>query len=81
LLNVKATFSAIWQTRDKTTNQFKPEFTLPENDRLFVKQYWQLTGYVDDVYRWQIDAINEKQKNGVCQSIALDALGAVIWTV
>jgi hypothetical protein len=76
--NFSATASAIWQTRDKVTNQFKAEFTTIENDKLFVKQYRQLTGYGDDVYQWQIEAMNEKQKNAVCQSIGLDALGAVI---
>ena len=73
-----ATVSAIWKTRDTTTNQFKPEFTTIENDKLFVKQYRELTGYGDEVYRWQIEAMDKKQKNAVCQSIGLDALGAVI---
>ncbi len=79
--NFKATFSAIWHTRDKTTDQFQPECTSTANDILFVNQYRQLTGYGDNVHHWQIEAMNEKQKNGVCQSIGLDALGAVIRTL
>jgi hypothetical protein len=76
--NFKATASAIWQTRDKATNEFKPEFTSAENDKLYVDQYRRLTGFGDEVHQWQIEAMNEKQKNGVCQSIGMDALGAVI---
>jgi hypothetical protein len=37
-----------------------------------------LAGAGDDVHQWQIDAMNEQQKFGVCQSIGLDAFGAVI---
>ena len=76
--NIRATATAIWQTRDTTTDQFKPEFTNLENDKLYVQQYRKLTATADDVYKWQIDAMNEKQKLGVCQSIGLDAFGAVI---
>lgn len=74
----KATAAAIWKTRDTTTNQFEPEFTSTENDKLFINQYRNLAGAADDVYKWQIDRMNEQQKFGVCQSIGLDALGAVI---
>jgi hypothetical protein len=45
---------------------------------LFVKRYRELTDIGDDVHHWQIEAMNEQQKFGVCQSIGLDALGAVI---
>jgi len=45
---------------------------------LYINQYRQLTGIGDDIHRWQIEAMNEQQKFGVCQSIGLDALGAVI---
>jgi len=76
--NTKATAAAIWQTRDTATNQFKPEFTKLENGKLYVNQYRKLTGAGDDVYKWQIDTMNEQQKFGVCQSIGLDAFGAVI---
>ncbi|MEO8822677.1 MAG: glycoside hydrolase family 76 protein [Ginsengibacter sp.] len=76
--NTKATAAAIWKTRDTTNNQFKPEFTSSENDKLYVNQYRKLTGMGDDVHQWQIQAMNEQQKLGVCQSIGLDAFGAVI---
>lgn len=76
--NIKATAAAIWKTRDTTTNQFKPEFTTIENDKSYVNQYRQLTGFGDNVHQWQIEAMNEQQKFGVCQSIGLDAYGAVI---
>jgi hypothetical protein len=76
--NIKATASSIWQTRDTSTNQFKPEFTSIENDKLHVNQYRELTGIGDDVHQWQIETMNEQQKFGVCQSIGLDAFGAVI---
>jgi hypothetical protein len=76
--NTKATAGAIWQTRDATTNQFQPEFTKVDNDKLYVNQYRKLTGIADDVYKWSLEAMNEQQKLGVCQSIGLDAFGAVI---
>jgi hypothetical protein len=76
--NIKATADAMWTTRDTSTNQFKPEFTTVENDKLFVDQYKKLAGAGDDVHQWQIDAMNEQQKFGVCQSIGLDSFGAVI---
>ena len=76
--NIKATAAAIWQTREAITNQFKPEFTSIENDKLYVTQYRKLTGIGDEVHKWQIETMNEQQKFGVCQSIGLDAFGAVI---
>jgi len=76
--NAKATAAAIWKTRDTANNQFKPEFTTIENDKLYVKQYRKLTGIGDEVHQWQIQTMNEQQKFGVCQSIGLDAFGAVI---
>ena len=36
--NIQATATAIWHTRDVTTNQFKPEFTTRKNDSLYVNQ-------------------------------------------
>lgn len=76
--NTQATAAAIWKTRDTTNNQFKPEFTTIENDKLYVNQYRKLTGIGDEVHQWQIQTMNEQQKFGVCQSIGLDAFGAVI---
>ena len=76
--NCKATADAIWKSRDTATNQFMAEFKKVDNDKLYVNQYRKLTGVGDDVYKWSIDAMNEQQKFGVCQSIGLDAFGAVI---
>lgn len=76
--SIRATADAIWRTRDTVTNQFRPEFTVSADDKLYVAQYRNLTGLGDDVHKWQIDAMNEQQKFGVCQSIGLDALGAAM---
>ncbi|WP_116524427.1 glycoside hydrolase family 76 protein [Seonamhaeicola aphaedonensis] len=76
--NISKTFEAIWNTRDIATNQFKPEFTAIENDKLYIEQFTQLWGLADDVYQWNLDKMKEKNKNGVCQSIGLDFLGATI---
>jgi hypothetical protein len=76
--NISATLDAIWQTRDKTNNQFQPEFTSRENDRLYIEQFRQLWGLADEVYIWDLKKMKEKNRFGVCQSIGLDALGAAI---
>lgn len=75
---IKATVAAIWETRNKKNNQFQPEFTTPENDQLYIKQFRNLWGQADDVYKWDIKRMKEQNKQGVCQSIGLDALGAAI---
>ncbi|NVK52151.1 MAG: hypothetical protein HWD85_04395 [Flavobacteriaceae bacterium] len=76
--NIKATVDAIWETRNKTNNQFQPEFTNPENDKLYIKQFRNLWGSADDVLKWDIGKMKKQNKQGVCQSIGLDALGAEI---
>lgn len=76
--NIKATAEAIWNTRDRASNQFKPEFTDPAEDRLYIKQFRAWWGLADDVLKWDIGTMNEQEKSGVCQSVGLDALGAVI---
>ena len=76
--NIKATVDAIWETRNKTNNQFKPEFTNLENDKLYITQFRRLWGQADDIYKWDIKKMKEQNKNGVCQSIGLDVLGAAI---
>jgi hypothetical protein len=76
--NIADTAEAIWQTRNMSTNQFQPEYTSIENDKLYVNQFRKLAGVADDVHKWNISAMNEQQKFGVCQSIGLDALGASI---
>ena len=76
--NIKATTEAIWETRNKTNNQFQPEFTNLENDTLFVEQFRNVWGQADIVCKWDIQKMKEQNKQGVCQSIGLDALGAAI---
>jgi hypothetical protein len=76
--HLMATAGRIWQTRDKSNNQFQPEFTDPENDKLYIEQFRNLWGLADDVCVWDIKKMKEQNKQGVCQSIGLDALGAAI---
>ncbi len=76
--NIKATIDAIWQTRDKASNQFQPEFTSRVNDKLYIEQFRNLWGLADEVYEWDIKRMREQQKFGVCQSVGLDALGAAV---
>ncbi|MEQ8422392.1 MAG: hypothetical protein RIB64_20460 [Arenibacter algicola] len=76
--NIQKTLAAIWSTRNLSTNQFQPEFTSLENDKLYVKQFRNLWGLADEVYQWDIESMKEKNKNGVCQSIGLDVIGAMI---
>jgi hypothetical protein len=76
--NILATVDAIWETRDKSNNQFQPEFTSKENDEQYIAQFKKLWGLADNVYQWDIAKMKEQNKFGVCQSIGLDALGAAI---
>ena len=76
--NVMKTVDAIWQHRDKATNQFTPEYTEKANDALYIQQFRKLWGLADDVYTWDIKNMKEQQKFGVCQAVGLDVLGAAI---
>jgi hypothetical protein len=76
--NIFATVEAIWQTRDTSNNQFQPEFTTHDDDKIFIDNFKELWGLADDVYTWDIKKMKEQNKFGVCQSIGLDALGAAI---
>lgn len=76
--NIKATVEAIWNTRDKTNNQFQPEFTSRENDEMYIEQFRKLWGIADDVYTWDLKKMKTQNKNGVCQSVGMDILGANI---
>ncbi len=76
--NIKETAEAIWQTRNKTNNQFQSEFTSLDNDKLYIEQFRKLWGQADDIRKWDIKKMKEQNKHGVCQSIGLDALGAAI---
>ncbi len=76
--SIAATTKAVWRTRDASTDQFQPEFTSDTNDRLYIEQYRKLGAIADDVRTWDLQAMDEQQKHGVCQSIGLDALGAAM---
>ena len=76
--NIMVTVDAIWQTRNTVNNQFQPEFTSIENDKLYIDQFRKLWGLADNVHEWDIKKMKEQNKQGVCQSIGLDALGAAI---
>jgi len=76
--NILATVDAIWQTREVSNNQFQPEFTTIEKDKIYIDNFRKLWGIADDVYEWDIKKMKEQNKFGVCQSIGLDALGAAI---
>jgi hypothetical protein len=78
---VEQTVKAIWETRDNNNNQFQPEFTSEENDRLYVEQFLKLWGIADNVHKWNLDKMREKNKDGVCQAIGLDMIGAAIKTL
>ncbi len=73
-----ATVEAIWQTRDQSDNQFKPEFTTVENDKQYIGQFRRLWETADEVTKWNLEKMKEKNKLGVCQAIDMDALGAAI---
>ncbi len=76
--HIMATAEAIWQTRDVEKNQFQPEFTSPENDKLYISQFRKLWGLADNIRVWDIKKMKEQTKWGVCQSVGLDAIGAAI---
>ncbi len=76
--NIKATANAIWETRDPQNNQFRPEFTSPENDREYIQYFRSKWELADDVTQWDIEKMATQNRYGVCQSIGLDMFGALI---
>lgn len=80
-IELEQTIDAIWETRDGNNNQFQPEFTSEENDKLYVQQFRKLWGLADDVHKWNLDKMKEKNKHGVCQAIGLDMIGGAIKTL
>ena len=74
----KKTLEAIWKTRNKKDNQFQPEFTNVRKDKQYIEQFRELWGIADEVVKWDLKKMKEKNKYGVCQSIGFDALGATI---
>jgi len=74
--NIKSTVAAIWNTRDPSNNQFQPEFTIRENDKMYIEQFRELWGTADEVYTWNLKKMKTQNKYGVCQSVGMDILGA-----
>jgi len=60
--NISATVDALWQTREKSKDQFKPEFTTVENDKLYIQQFRKLWGKADDIYKWDIANMGDKNR-------------------
>ena len=75
---VLSTVQAIWDTRNMENNQFQPEFTSEENDQVYVDQFRELWGLADEVHKWDLTTMVEKNKDAVCQSVGMDMLGAAI---
>ncbi|MDB4581604.1 hypothetical protein N9164_00490 [Draconibacterium sp.] len=76
--NIKATVEAIWETRDVSNNQFQPELTSVASDKLFIEQFRILWGTADDIRVWDLKKMKVQNKQGVCQSVGMDMLGAAI---
>jgi hypothetical protein len=74
--NIRSTVAAIWNTRDRSDNQFQPEFTSPENDKKYIEQFRKLWGIADEVYTWDLKKMKTQNKYGVCQAVGMDMLGA-----
>jgi hypothetical protein len=75
---VRKTVKAIWETRNPDNNQFQPEYTSAENDKLYVEQFRKLWGLADDVQKWDLEPMPVEHKLGVCQAVGLDMIGAAI---
>ena len=73
---ISSTMEAIWQTRDRSTNQFQAEFTSAAHDAKYIAEFRQLWGLADDIRIWESPYPEEKKM--VCQSIGFDAMGAVL---
>jgi hypothetical protein len=76
--NIKATAQAIWETRDTSNNQFHPEFTSEANDKIYIEQFRNQWGLADDIRVWDLEKMKVQNKQGVCQSVGMDMLGAAI---
>jgi hypothetical protein len=75
------TVQAIWETRNKENNQFQPEYTSKQNDEAYVEQFRKLWGLADNVHKWDLETMHEKNRNAVCQAVGMDMLGAAIKTL
>ena len=75
------TAQAIWVTRNTANNQFQPEYTTTENDKLYIRQFLELWGTADNTQKWELETMPEDHKNGVCQAVGMDMIGAAIKTL
>lgn len=75
------TAKAIWETRNVSNNQFQPEYTTEANDKLYIIQFLERWETADYTQKWELDNMHEKNKNGVCQAVGLDMIGAAIKTL
>ena len=78
---VLQTVKAIWETRNPENNQFQPEYTTAENDKLYVEQFRKLWGLADKVQKWDLEPMPVEHKEGVCQAVGMDIIGAAIRTL
>ena len=75
------TVQTIWDTRYKENNQFRPEYTSEENDRVYIDQFRKLWGLADKVHKWDLEKMHDDNRDAVCQAVGMDMLGAAILTV
>jgi hypothetical protein len=78
---VLSTVLAIWETRNKQNNQFQPEYTSRQSDEAYVEQFSKLWGFADNVHKWDLETMHEKNRDAVCQAVGMDMLGAAIKTL
>jgi hypothetical protein len=45
---------------------------------MYIDRFRNLWGIADDVYRWDLKKMKTQNKQGVCQSVGMDILGAAI---
>jgi len=78
---VHKTVDAIWKTRNTDNNQFQPEYTTEQNDKVYVEQFRKLWGLADEVHLWDLEKMHHDNRDAVCQSVGMDMLGAAIKTL
>lgn len=76
--NINSTMNALWSSRITDLNQFKTEFTAEEDDMAYIKQFRSQWGTADVQTQWVILSKDPNLAQGICQSIGMDFLRAVI---
>jgi len=72
---------AIWTSRNTNNNQFQPEYTSEQNDRVYNNQFRKLWGLADNVHKWDLEKMYNDNRDAVCQAVGMDMLGAAILTL